>query len=79
LLLLPNCSPIEGVQRTSKCIKGKDSGGVIQVDPGIKAIDYICSNEESAFKNFKDECIEQLSTLQKEFIKLDMNSYEPWF
>ena len=35
---------------------------------------------EKTFQNFKDECVEHLSSLQDEFIKLyDINSYEHWF
>jgi hypothetical protein len=33
-----------------------------------------------AFENFKDDCVEQLSALQNEFMKLyDINSYEHWY
>src|SRR6186713_1347494 len=32
------------------------------------------------FENFKDECVERLSSLQEEFTKVyDINSYEHWF
>jgi hypothetical protein len=33
-----------------------------------------------AFENFKDDCVEHLSSLQNEFMKLyDINSYEHWY
>ncbi|HEX6226866.1 MAG TPA: hypothetical protein VFZ52_20755 [Chryseolinea sp.] len=32
------------------------------------------------FENFKDECVEQLSAVQEEFMKVyDINSYEHWY
>ena len=32
------------------------------------------------FENFKNECVEQLSALQDEFMKVyDINSYEHWY
>ena len=55
------------------------NGGIQAIIDRILLVIFVAMTEKT-FQNFKDECVEHLSSLQDEFIKLyDINSYEHWF